>query len=133
MHVYLGYRKSAVIRIALRADKFHVLKCVKIAKRDPYNGRLPVSQVHVHVHTYSLHYSGLFLPRDAAEKLLLYKYLYYTYKGRVPVSRVHVQVADYFCQGMQLKNFGHFYRAPAFKNAISVLMFGTRLFSALAD
>ena len=42
-------------------------------------------------------------------------------------------VADYFCQGMQLKMFGHFYRAPAFKNAISVLMFGTRLFSALAD
>jgi len=42
-------------------------------------------------------------------------------------------VADYFCQGMQLKNIGHFYRAPAIKNAISVLMFGTRLFSALAD
>ena len=42
-------------------------------------------------------------------------------------------VADYFCQGMQLKKFGHFYRASAFKNAISVLMFGTRLFSALVD
>jgi len=39
-------------------------------------------------------------------------------------------VADYFCQGVQLKKFGHVYRAPAFKNAISVLMLGTRLFSA---
>jgi len=33
---------------------------------------------------------------------------------------------------MQLKNVGNFYRAPAFKNAISVLLFGTWLFSALA-
>jgi len=33
-----------------------------------------------------------------------------------------------FCQEMQLKNVGHFYRAPVFKNAISVLMFCTWLF-----
>jgi len=32
-------------------------------------GRFPVSQVHVHVHTYSVNCSGLFLPRDAAEQL----------------------------------------------------------------
>jgi len=31
------------------------------AKRGPYKGRVPVSRVHVHC-------SGLFLPRDAAEK-----------------------------------------------------------------
>ena len=33
------------------------------AKRDLYNGRLPVSQVHVHVHTYSVHCSGLFFAK----------------------------------------------------------------------
>jgi len=31
------------------------------------------------------------------------------------------------------EKFWSLYRAPAFKNAISVLMFGTWLFSALAD
>ena len=61
-------------------------------------------------------------------------------KGRAALIKVEFRyprytctVADYFCQGMQLTIFCHFYRAPAFKNAISVLMFGTRLFSALAD
>ena len=63
------------------------------------------------------------------------------YTGRLTVSQVHVHVhtrthctvADYFCQGMQLKNFGHFYRAPVSKIPVALQIFGTRIFSAFAD
>ena len=47
-------------------------------------------------------------------------------------TRTQCTVADYFCQGMQLKKFGHFYRAPVFKIPLPIQTFGTRLFSAFA-
>ena len=64
-------------------------------------------------------------------------YLYRPYGSRKArytcmYTRTQCTVADYFCQEMQLKNFGHFYRAPVFKIPLPIQTFGTRLFSAFA-
>ena len=37
-----------------------------------------------------------------------------------------------FCQGMQLKKYGHFGTGTSHQNPVSIKMFSTRLFSALA-
>jgi len=73
--------------------------------------------------------SALRIARSAIRITADFRYPRYT----CMYTLTHCTVADYFCQGMQLKNFGHFNRAPVCKIPVALQIFGTRIFSAFAE